>query len=81
MIVRIICNGNKFYYSGNDTGYFKLHNSYGCAFKIDKTKSYFINDKLHNELGPAIIYKSGRKVYYLHGRLNTFHSWSRHNNK
>jgi hypothetical protein len=36
----------------------------------DGTKRWFLNDKLHRENGPAVVYKHGGKAWYIHGKLH-----------
>ena len=73
MFVEIFKFGNKFCYKNKKLSL--LNNSYGVAV-IDlmfKTmdKEYWIDDKLHNKLGPAIIKKDStgtiRKFYFNKG--------------
>jgi hypothetical protein len=53
MFIRISIDGVKYYYKNRNLNI--KHNSYGCScFHMDSYKSYMINGKTHNELGPAI---------------------------
>ena len=59
------------------------HNEYGCSYNnygtnfsvYNKYKTYKINNKYHNELGPAVIWINGRKSYYLYGNLYSYDVW------
>jgi hypothetical protein len=34
------------------------------------TKCWYLNDKLHREDGPAVVYKDGDRFWYLNGQLH-----------
>lgn len=34
------------------------------------TKLHYLNDKNHNDNGPAVIYKNGTKFWFKHGKLH-----------
>lgn len=40
----------------------------GLINHLDGTKSWWLNDELHREDGPAIEYKDGTKCWYIHGK-------------
>ena len=79
MIIKIFFNGNKYYYKEGKKFLFK-HNTHGCSdFEcFGKDLYYFIDGKLHNELGPAIIHKKEKgHHYYLNGTEYTKKCWKR----
>ena len=67
MIVLIYNDNAKLYYT--DKRLKIEHNSYGPAYLSTLIKKYYRNGNIHNELGPAIIWCDGIKIYYLNGKL------------
>jgi len=44
--------------------------TYTVKVDEDKTKRWYLNDKLHREDGPAIEFADGEKSWYLDGKLH-----------
>ena len=66
MIILIMKTGEKYSFLDNISG--KLNNYYGKAILSKYDNSYWVNDRLHNEHGPAIIRNNKtEKKYYLDG--------------
>ena len=61
-------SGLKCYYKKNSSKNYTqpvFHNTYGAAFLNKLTyKEYYLNNKLHNLKGPAVIYSNGEKEYW-----------------
>ena len=45
------------------------------------TTSWYHNNKLHNETGPAIVYADGSKEWYINGKQLTEQEFNARNNK
>jgi len=41
-----------------------------CRVGADGTKSWWLNDRLHREDGPAVEWPDGRKRWFLHGKCH-----------
>ena len=80
MFIEIYRNNDKYYHKDRNLNIF--HNSYGCSnhHKFGR-KHYCINDKLHNKLGPALIYGDGRCNYYLNDKHYSYKEWLKRINK
>jgi len=52
-----------------------------CVEYFDVTKFWYINGKRHREDGPAAIYSSGRKYWWLYGIEYSFEDWCKILNK
>ena len=57
------------------------HNTYGKTYAFDLCIGYYINNSLHNELGPAIIWRDGNKSYYLNDKKYSYEEWLKQINK
>ena len=73
MVIKIYLNKTKNYFFGHNT--IIPMNTYSAARVNTLGKSYWMNGSLHNEYGPAIIYTSGYKKYYLNGRSYEKEDW------
>ena len=80
MFIEIHKKSNKYCYK--DRGLSILHNPHGSGY-LNKTryKLYVINGKLHNELGPTVIYSNGTKSYYLNDKYYSHDKWLEQINK
>ena len=57
------------------------HNIYGCSYlDYNGFKLYYVNYKLHNELGPAVIY-SNDIYHYLNDKHYSHDEWLEQINK
>ena len=57
-----------------------LHNNYGPSWDsvfYNHSREYYIDGKLHNELGPAKITGDGINIYYLNGIHYTHKNWKK----
>ena len=82
MYIEIFNDGDKCYYKLKIKKSYVLHNPYGCSYRmLDNYKSYRIDNKLHNELGPAVIYSDGNVDYFLNNRYCSYKEWLKRINK
>ena len=64
------------------------HNHYGSTYNfmgvyklIEPHKTYYINNKSHNEYGPTVIYSNGTKSYCLNDKKYSHEEWLKQLNK
>ena len=67
--------GNIFYFKKNDLMYY-LHNS--PINGNNEIKQFYSQQKLHRLDGPAVIYRNGKKVYYINNELLTEEQFEYH---
>jgi hypothetical protein len=48
---------------------------------IEPHKTYYINNKSHNEYGPTVIYSNGTKSYCLNDKKYSHEEWLKQLNK
>jgi len=52
-----------------------------CIEYNDGTKDWIVNDKLHREEGPAVVYYNKKISWYLNGTFYFFEEWCNELNK
>jgi hypothetical protein len=50
-----------------------IHHQHQPALIREELCAYYYRGRLHNESGPAVIYKSGRQEWWWHGYLHRHH--------